>query len=153
MEECNICYSEKEIFIILPCKHELCDTCFKSWIVRNQSCPFCRKEISGLKEMLYDIMNSDNTNLNNDDNIEDYNNIDSESYHNILGNVSPNENNQIVQNRQNIINNRVVINIDDNQNERRVLIPLHEVRDMGELCVYGICFIIVMCCIVIILLI
>ena len=167
MEECNICYTEKEIFIMLPCNHELCDACFKSWIVRNQSCPFCRKEITGLKEMLYDILNSNNINnnssVNNQNNNHNFNNnnpnndysyIDSESYDNIMGNLNPSENNnQIVQNRQNTINNNVIININENENERRVLIPLHELRDIGEICAYGIFFIIVMSCIVILFLI
>ncbi|KAI1470490.1 uncharacterized protein F4812DRAFT_469078 [Daldinia caldariorum] len=30
---------------ILPCGHMACHTCLWSWVIRNKTCPFCRKEM------------------------------------------------------------------------------------------------------------
>ncbi len=38
MEECIICFEEKNIFIFYPCSHKVCKTCFDKM---EKKCPLC----------------------------------------------------------------------------------------------------------------
>lgn len=44
-KECDICYEEvnEKYFKKLPCKHELCQSCYSK--LTNEKCPFCRQVI------------------------------------------------------------------------------------------------------------
>jgi hypothetical protein len=48
--ECNICYEHKKGHQIktLECMHSLCKECYNK--LRNNTCPFCRREIKGKKK-------------------------------------------------------------------------------------------------------
>lgn len=158
MDECNICFTEKEIFIILPCKHELCDGCFKSWVMRNHNCPFCRKEIHGFNSYVRNLKNDIRLNLENssvidrdiesnneenndlnsnnieDDEISDLDMLDIISINNERNNRAFNYENQVV------VNNQVVIQ----PNEQRY----SELRDIIEMLFFTICCIFLFFCIV-----
>ena len=58
--ECMVCLDEFLTFITLPCKHEICVSCYPKIVQMNSVCPICRhdfKEICG--EELHDVQIDD----------------------------------------------------------------------------------------------
>ena len=52
-EICGICREELESSIrILPCKHSFHSTCIEPWVLRVNTCPFCRVQITVPKSVL-----------------------------------------------------------------------------------------------------
>ena len=45
MEECIICFDEKDSFTFFPCKHKVCNVCFPLLIENTNRCPLCNKRI------------------------------------------------------------------------------------------------------------
>jgi len=46
--ECSICletYRSGQEVSILSCSHEYHSSCIKEWMIKNRSCPMCRKDI------------------------------------------------------------------------------------------------------------
>jgi len=46
--ECSICleiYRSGQEVSILSCSHEYHSSCIKGWMMKNRSCPMCRKDI------------------------------------------------------------------------------------------------------------
>ena len=51
MDECIICYKEynNKNKVVLPCRHHLCESCFKKMKKYNNTlCPCCRRPLSGI---------------------------------------------------------------------------------------------------------
>lgn len=51
-ETCGICFETPQgtnYFVNLSCKQSLCSNCLTSWRKTNNTCPFCRAEISSVK--------------------------------------------------------------------------------------------------------
>ena len=45
---CNICFEKLNKPALVPCCHQVfCGQCIMTWFGRNNSCPLCRKDISG----------------------------------------------------------------------------------------------------------
>ena len=40
--ECPICTDKLDIYIKTPCNHIFCETCIKTWFIKNTICPYCR---------------------------------------------------------------------------------------------------------------
>ena len=51
LETCSICY-ESNVDFLTTCNHKFCNSCITSWLLTNNNCPLCRKDI-------YDVENSD----------------------------------------------------------------------------------------------
>lgn len=54
MEECFICFEEKEEddFVFFPCTHKTCGACFVQMIQQYQKCPLCNSPIYTQKKEL-----------------------------------------------------------------------------------------------------
>jgi len=152
MEECKICFINKKSFIVLPCKHEICEECFKKWVIVNKTCPYCRNEFLELTNFINFInnnkylLNHQSFNLTENINITvtetENNSLIHAENNNLINNViQPINNSENISNdNQNIINNenRVIINI-PNQNNRNVIdnqqpVSSDEIDDTCEMC-------------------
>jgi len=51
MEECMICFDEKETFIFFPCNHKVCHVCFPLLVSYTNKCPLCNAIIEPLNEL------------------------------------------------------------------------------------------------------
>ena len=73
--DCTICYEIKKEsqFKILDCKHKLCKDCYNK--LRENTCPYCRREIKGKKKYNKCINNiipiADTPNISINDKIDD----------------------------------------------------------------------------------
>ncbi|GMY25488.1 E3 ubiquitin-protein ligase AIRP2 [Fagus crenata] len=45
-EECGICMEMNSKVVLPICSHSMCMRCYRSWLVRSQSCPFCRDSLN-----------------------------------------------------------------------------------------------------------
>ena len=45
MEECIICFDEKDSFTFFPCKHKVCTVCFPLLVANTNRCPLCNQRI------------------------------------------------------------------------------------------------------------
>ncbi|KAJ8898992.1 hypothetical protein K2173_008495 [Erythroxylum novogranatense] len=44
-EECGICLEINTKVVLPKCTHSMCMKCYRSWLARSQSCPFCRDSL------------------------------------------------------------------------------------------------------------
>ena len=52
---CGICFENKANCLLIPCGHiGACSSCLKGWFKNNNTCPFCRKDISSYAK-IYDF--------------------------------------------------------------------------------------------------
>ncbi|PKA55990.1 hypothetical protein AXF42_Ash014662 [Apostasia shenzhenica] len=48
-EECGICMEMNSRIVLPNCFHAMCMQCYNGWNSRQQSCPFCRENLRGVK--------------------------------------------------------------------------------------------------------
>ena len=44
---CSICFEKTETKVNLSCGHEFHHSCLATWLTKNDSCPMCRKNLTG----------------------------------------------------------------------------------------------------------
>jgi len=45
LSNCSICLDKNDEYILTPCNHIFCKKCITSWLLNNNTCPNCRKNI------------------------------------------------------------------------------------------------------------
>ena len=53
--ECPVCYDSSRLKTMARCRHEICNSCTKTWLATHNTCPLCRTVQSGPREK-YDKM-------------------------------------------------------------------------------------------------
>ena len=63
MEECMICFDEKEMFIFFPCNHKVCNVCFPLLVSYTNKCPLCSTIIEPFNEPEFQIIVQSENNI------------------------------------------------------------------------------------------
>lgn len=120
MLECQLCCSEKTLYVCSKCKYPMCKTCLKHILVTSGECPCCRE-----KNMKVQIVESGNVegNVNVEETIDETvdENVNEDVNENVSENVNENVNesgNETVdENNDEIIDEDVDETINENSNE------------------------------------
>lgn len=64
-DDCAICWDKMESARKLPCGHLFHNSCLRSWLEQDTSCPTCRKSLAGPGEDSQDATNNQDTPVNN----------------------------------------------------------------------------------------
>jgi len=116
MEECKICFINNNSFIVLPCKHEICEECFKKWVIINKTCPYCRSEFLELTQLIF-FLNNNQYFLNNQSfNLTEVITVTVTVTETSNNNLIHPENNNLINIIQPIINNENISNENENEN-------------------------------------
>lgn len=55
--ECAICFDAESSLLLLPCKHDMCETCACKIFGIAVECPFCRGEVQSARRLVQDLDN------------------------------------------------------------------------------------------------